>query len=103
MWSIDGYELSVVINYFGYFFFCNLMLEDLKQFFVIDKRLVILGIVIVNLKELGGKILILVLLDLGNLQGFEQGFKVFIFMINGKKFKFGKVYKDSKFCNVLIM
>lgn len=67
MWSIDGYEISVVINYFGYFFFCNLMLEDLKKFFVKDKRLVILGIVIVNLKELGGKISILVFLDLGNL------------------------------------
>ncbi|MEB3295877.1 MAG: protochlorophyllide oxidoreductase, partial [Synechococcales bacterium] len=41
--------------------------------------------------------------DLGNLEGFEAGFKAPIAMINGKKFKSGKAYKDSKLCNVLTM
>jgi protochlorophyllide reductase len=39
----------------------------------------------------------------GDLKGLEQGFKAPITMINGKKFKSGKAYKDSKLCNVLTM
>jgi protochlorophyllide reductase len=56
-----------------------------------------------NPKELGGKIPIPAPPDLGNLEGFEAGFKAPISMINGKKFKSGKAYKDSKLCNVLTM
>ncbi|PSN14436.1 protochlorophyllide oxidoreductase, partial [filamentous cyanobacterium CCP5] len=63
----------------------------------------ILGTVTANPKELGGKIPIPAPPDLGNLEGFEQGFKAPISMINGKKFKSGKAYKDSKLCNVLTM
>jgi len=40
---------------------------------------------------------------LGELKGFEAGFKAPIAMIDGKKFKSGKAYKDSKLCNVLTM
>jgi protochlorophyllide reductase len=65
--------------------------------------LVILGTVTANPKELGGKIPIPAPPDLGDLQGLEAGFKEPITMINGKKFKSGKAYKDSKLCNVLTM
>ena len=101
--SEDGYELSVATNHLGHFLLCNLMLEDLKKSSSSEPRLVILGTVTANPKELGGKIPIPAPPDLGDLQGFEQGFKAPISMINGKKFKSGKAYKDSKLCNVLTM
>lgn len=101
--SAEGYELSVATNHLGHFLLCNLMLEDLKKSSYPDRRLVILGTVTANPKELGGKIPIPAPPDLGDLQGFEAGFKAPITMINGKKFKPGKAYKDSKLCNVLTM
>jgi protochlorophyllide reductase len=103
MRSEDGYELSVATNHLGHFLLCNLLLDDLKNSPAADKRMVILGTVTANPKELGGKIPIPAPPDLGNLQGFEQGFKAPISMINGKQFKSGKAYKDSKLCNVLTM
>src|SRR6476619_996838 len=101
--SAEGYELSVATNHLGHFLLCNLMLDDLKRSSYPDRRLVILGTVTANPKELGGKIPIPAPPDLGDLQGFEAGFKAPITMINGKKFKPGKAYKDSKLCNVLTM
>lgn len=101
--NADGYELTVATNHLGHFLLCNLMLEDLKKSASQEPRLVILGTVTANRKELGGKIPIPAPPDLGNLEGFEQGFKPPISMINGKKFKPGKAYKDSKLCNVLTM
>ena len=99
--SPDGYELSVATNHLGHFLLCNLMLEDLRRSPVPTKRLVILGTVTANRKELGGKIPIPAPPDLGDLKGFEEGFKEPIAMIDGKKFKSGKAYKDSKLCNML--
>ncbi|NJL01853.1 MAG: protochlorophyllide reductase [Spirulinaceae cyanobacterium SM2_1_0] len=101
--SADGYELSVATNHLGHFLLCNLMLEDLKNSPSPKPRLVILGTVTANPKELGGKIPIPAPPDLGDLQGFEQGFKAPVAMINGKPFKSGKAYKDSKLCNMLTM
>ncbi|MEA5420931.1 protochlorophyllide reductase [Spirulina sp. CCNP1310] len=101
--NAEGYELSVATNHLGHFLLCNLMLADFKQSNATDKRLVILGTVTANPKELGGKIPIPAPPDLGDLQGFKDGFKSPIAMINGKKFKSGKAYKDSKLCNVLTM
>ncbi len=101
--SADGYELSVATNHLGHFLLCNLMLEDLKNSSSQKPRLIILGTVTANPKELGGKIPIPAPPDLGNLKGFEDGFKEPISMINGKKFKSGKAYKDSKLCNLLTM
>lgn len=101
--SEDGYELSVATNHLGHFLLCNLMLEDLQKSPASEPRLVILGTVTANPKELGGKIPIPAPPDLGDLKGFEEGFKAPISMINGKKFKSGKAYKDSKLCNVLTM
>ena len=103
IYSEDGYEVSVATNHLGHFLLCNLLLEDMKASPASDKRMVILGTVTANPKELGGKIPIPAPPDLGNLEGFEAGFKAPISMINGKKFKSGKAYKDSKLCNVLTM
>jgi protochlorophyllide reductase len=101
--SPDGFELTVATNHLGHFLLCNLMLEDLKKSSAPQRRLIILGTVTANPKELGGKIPIPAPPDLGDLKGFEEGFKEPISMINGKKFKSGKAYKDSKLCNVLTM
>ncbi|PSB31426.1 protochlorophyllide reductase [Chlorogloea sp. CCALA 695] len=101
--SADGYELSVATNHLGHFLLCNLLLEDLQNSPAPAPRLIILGTVTANPKELGGKIPIPAPPDLGELQGFEAGFMAPIAMIDGKKFKPGKAYKDSKLCNVLTM
>ncbi len=103
MRSEDGYELSVATNHLGHFLLCNLLLEDLQKSPSPEKRLIILGTVTANPKELGGKIPIPAPPDLGDLKGLEAGFKAPITMIDGKKFKSGKAYKDSKLCNVLTM
>jgi protochlorophyllide reductase len=101
--NADGYEISVATNHLGHFLLCNLMLEDLKNSPAADRRLIILGTVTANPKELGGKIPIPAPPDLGDFQGFEAGFKDPVSMINGKPFKSGKAYKDSKLCNLLTM
>jgi protochlorophyllide reductase len=101
MRSPEGYELSVATNHFGHFLLCNLLLEDLKASPAPDKRLIILGTVTANSKELGGKIPIPAPADLGNLDGLAAGFKAPIATIDGKPFKAGKAYKDSKLCNMM--
>lgn len=99
----DGYEISVATNHLGHFLLANLLLEDLQKSSNPDKRLLILGTVTANPKEVGGKIPIPAPPNLGDLAGFEAGFKPPIAMIDGKKFKPGKAYKDSKLCNMLTM
>lgn len=99
--SLDGYELTMTTNHLGHFLMCGLLLEDMKRSSYPDRRLVILGTVTHNPDELGGKIPPQP--NLGNLEGFEAGFKPPISMIDGKKFEPVKAYKDSKVCNVLTM
>lgn len=99
--SPEGYELSMATNHLGHFLMCNLLLEDLKKSPASDRRMVILGTVTHNPDELGGKIPPRP--DLGNLEGFEQGFQDPIAMADGKAFESVKAYKDSKVCNVLTM
>ncbi len=101
--SAEGYELNVATNHLGHFLLCNLLLEDLKRSSASNPRLIHIGTVTANPKELGGKIPIPAPPDLGDLRGLESGFKAPIAMINGKKFKPGKAYKDSKLCNMLTM
>jgi protochlorophyllide reductase len=101
MYSPQGYEISVATNHLGHFLLCNLMMPDLQESGSADPRLVILGTVTANSKELGGKIPIPAPADLGDLSGFAQGFKAPIGMISGKAFKPGKAYKDSKLCNMI--
>ena len=101
-YSEDGYELTMATNHLGHFLLCKLMLEDLKNSQAKEARLVILGTVTHNPKELGGKIPPQP--HLGNLEGFAQGFKSEdAVMIDGKKYEPVKAYKDSKVCNILTM
>ena len=100
-WSAQGYELSMATNHLGHFLLARLLLDDLKASPAADKRLITLGTVTANSKELGGKIPIPAPADLGDLSGFAQGFKAPIAMASGKKFKPGKAYKDSKLCNMI--
>ena len=97
----EGYELTMTTNHLSHFLLCNLMLEDLKKSPLRDKSLVILGTVTHNPDEPGGKVYPRP--DLGELEGFEAGFKEPISMVDGKKFEPVKAYKDSKVCNVLTM
>ncbi len=99
--TVEGYEISVGTNHLGHFLLCNLLLEDLKSSSYADKRLIILGTVTHNPKELGGKIPPQP--DLGDLTGLAEGFKDPHSMIDGKEFNGVKAYKDSKVCNVLTM
>jgi len=101
--SEDGYEICMATNHLGHFLLCNLMLEDMKKSSYGDRRLFIIGTVTANPKELGGKIPIPAPPDLGDLKGMEAGFKAPIAMADGKIFKPGKAYKDSKLCNMLTM
>lgn len=100
-YSPEGYEISVATNHLGHFLLANMMMEDLKQSSLDQKRLIILGTVTANSKEFGGKVPIPAPADLGRLEGLEAGFKAPIAMIDGKKFKPGKAYKDSKLCNMM--
>jgi protochlorophyllide reductase len=67
-----------------------------------QSRLVTLGTVTANSEEFGGKVPIPAPANLGDLAGLEQGFHEPIAMIDGKAFKAGKAYKDSKLCNMII-
>ncbi len=108
--SAQGYELSMATNHLGHFLLIQLLLENLGKAGIFQSarcsslssaRVVILGTVTANYKELGGKIPIPAPADLGNLSGFEQGFHAPICMASGKRFKPGKAYKDSKLCNMI--
>lgn len=99
--SPEGFELTMATNHLGHFLLCQLLLEDLKQSSFGDRRLVILGTVTHNPDELGGKIPPRP--DLGELEGFAQGFRDPITMADAKAFEPVKAYKDSKVCNVLTM
>jgi protochlorophyllide reductase len=100
--SPEGYEINVATNHFGHFLLSNLLLEDLRASQRQPARLITLGTVTANSEEFGGKVPIPAPADLGDLEGLEAGFKDPIAMIDGKKFKAGKAYKDSKLCNMII-
>ena len=98
--SPDGFEISVATNYLGHFLLANLMLEDLQR--SPAPRLVTLGTVTANSEEFGGKVPIPAPADLGDFQGLKDGFKHPVAMIDGKPFKPGKAYKDSKLCCMMM-
>ncbi len=100
MRSPEGYEISVATNYFGHFLLANLMLEDLQK--STSPRLVTLGTVTANSEEFGGKVPIPAPADLGDFRGLKDGFKAPVAMIDGKPFKPGKAYKDSKLCCMMM-
>ncbi|QNI70814.1 protochlorophyllide reductase [Cyanobium sp. NS01] len=99
--SPQGYELSMATNHLGHFLLIQLLLSELQRSSHPSRRVVILGTVTANSKELGGKIPIPAPADLGDLSGFAAGFKSPIAMASGKAFKPGKAYKDSKLCNMI--
>ena len=99
--SPQGYELSMATNHLGHFLLIQLLLANLQHSSHPSRRVVILGTVTANSKELGGKIPIPAPADLGDLSGFAAGFKAPIAMADGKPFKPGKAYKDSKLCNMI--
>jgi protochlorophyllide reductase len=99
MRSPEGYEISVATNYFGHFLLAHLLIEDLKKArgrLASPPRLITLGTVTANSEEFGGKIPIPAPAELGNLAGLGAGSEAPIAMIDGKPFKPGKAYKDSK-------
>ena len=109
--SAQGYEISMATNHLGHFLLIQLLIDNLREssrpvwsgssWGAEHARVVILGTVTANYKELGGKIPIPAPADLGDLAGFENGFLDPISMANGKRFKPGKAYKDSKLCNMI--
>ncbi|MGB5134945.1 MAG: protochlorophyllide reductase [Prochlorococcaceae cyanobacterium] len=99
--SPQGYELSMATNHLGHFLLIQMLLPKIQQSGHPSRRVVILGTVTANSKELGGKIPIPAPADLGDLSGFAAGFKPPIAMASGKPFKPGKAYKDSKLCNMI--
>ncbi len=102
MRSPEGYEISVATNHFGHFLLANLLLPDLERSTWPSRRLITLGTVTANSAEFGGKVPIPAPADLGDLAGLEAGFLAPVAMIDGKRFKPGKAYKDSKLCNMIV-
>jgi protochlorophyllide reductase len=100
--SPEGYEISVATNHFGHFLLSHLLLPRLEPLNGAAPRLIKLGTVTANSEEFGGKVPIPAPADLGDLQGLEAGFKAPVAMIDGKAFKPGKAYKDSKLCNMIM-
>jgi len=64
--------------------------------------LVTLGTITANSEEFGGKVPIPAPADLGDFEGLQRGFKAPTAMIDGKPFKPGKAYKDSKLCTMMM-
>jgi len=100
--SPEGFEISVATNHLGHFLLMNLLQPDLRRATKRPARLITLGTVTANSEEFGGKVPIPAPADIGDLEGLEAGFKEPVAMINGKPFKAGKAYKDSKLCNMII-
>ncbi len=98
--SPEGFEISVATNHFGHFLLSTLLLPDLQR--GTKPRLITLGTVTANSEEFGGKVPIPAPADLGDLAGLAAGFRAPVAMIDGKPFKPGKAYKDSKLCNMII-
>ena len=109
--SPQGFENSMAVNHFGHFLLISLLLKNILssereidlngKSIKFKPRITILGTVTANYSELGGRIPIPAPADLGNLSGFKNGYLSPISMANGKKFKPGKAYKDSKLCNMV--
>ena len=108
--SPERFELSVATNHLGHFLLSRLFMTLLIKTQTFEQssqptfraRLVTLGTVTANSEEFGGEVPITAPADLGDLAGLEQGFHEPIAMIDGKTFKAGKAYKDSKLCNMII-
>jgi protochlorophyllide reductase len=99
--SPEGLELSVATNYLGHFLLIRLLLPSLERVGA-TARVITLGTVTANSEEFGGKVPIPAPADLGELDGLAAGLKAPVSMIDGKRFKPGKAYKDSKLCTMIM-
>ena len=100
--SPEGFEISVATNHFGHFLLCQLLLPALQRSQHPQRRLITLGTVTANSEEFGGKVSIPAPANLGDFAGLKAGFRDPVAMIDGKPFKPGKAYKDSKLCNMMM-
>jgi protochlorophyllide reductase len=100
--SPEGFEISVATNHFGHFLLCQLLLPALQRSQRPQRRLITLGTVTANSEEFGGKVPIPAPAHLGDFAGLKAGFRDPVAMIDGKPFKPGKAYKDSKLCNMMM-
>ena len=100
--SPEGFEISVATNHFGHFLLCQLLLPALQGSQHPHPRLITLGTVTANSEEFGGKVPIPAPANLGDFAGLKAGFRDPVAMIDGKPFKPGKAYKDSKLCNMMM-
>ncbi len=100
--SPEGFEISVATNHFGHFLLCQLLLPALQRSQHPQRRLITLGTVTANSEEFGGKVPIPAPANLGDFAGLKAGFRNPVAMIDGKPFKPGKAYKDSKLCNMMM-
>ncbi len=100
--SPEGFEISVATNHFGHFLLCQLLLPALQRSQHPQRRLITLGTVTANSEEFGGKVPIPAPANLGDFAGLKAGFRDPVAMIDGKPFKPGKAYKDSKLCNMMM-
>ena len=100
--SPEGYEISVATNHLGHFLLAQLLLPALQRPGRRQARLITLGTVTANSEEFGGKVPIPAPADLGDFAGLKAGFLAPVAMIDGKPFKPGKAYKDSKLCNMMM-
>ena len=85
----------------GQFLLSLLLLSDLCRS-VLEPRLITLGTVTANAKEFGGKVPIPAPADLGDMTGLAAGFHDPVAMTDGKPFKAGKAWKDSKTSDMII-
>eukprot|EP00586_Coscinodiscus_wailesii_P001063 CAMPEP_0172480922 /NCGR_PEP_ID=MMETSP1066-20121228/6454_1 /TAXON_ID=671091 /ORGANISM="Coscinodiscus wailesii, Strain CCMP2513" /LENGTH=434 /DNA_ID=CAMNT_0013242747 /DNA_START=68 /DNA_END=1372 /DNA_ORIENTATION=+ len=97
-WTDDGFEMSMGVNHFGHFLLVNLLLDDMSR--AKGARCVIVGSITGNTNTVGGG-LVYPRADLGKLQGFEEGARKPVAMVDGKPFFGAKAYKDSKVCNMM--
>jgi protochlorophyllide reductase len=103
--SPKGCEISAATNHFGHFLFSRLLLDDLLHAAADmgpKARLTTLCTVTTNSEEYGGKVPIPAPANLGDLHGLGASFQAPVAMIDGRPFKPGKAYKDSKLCSMVI-
>ena len=94
----DGYEMSMGVNHLGHFLLTQLLIPDMSK--AKGARCVIVGSITGNTNTVGGG-LVYPKADLGRLQGMENGGKMPIAMMDGRKYDGAKAYKDSKVMNMM--
>jgi len=95
----DGYEQTMSTNYLSHFLMISELMPALMQ--SKEARVVMVGSVTGNDNTVGGGG-VYPIADLHELEGFKDGFKDPISMIDGYSFDGAKAYKDSKLCLMML-